>query len=96
MAILYITEYTALTPAGTAVEPAVAEQTVAIGATTAPSSAFNTQTSAVRISTDAICSVKFGTTPVATTGSKRMAIGESFLVSVPANKSQKVAVIVNT
>jgi hypothetical protein len=78
-------------------EPAVAEQTVAIGAGSVQSNAFNAATIAVRISADAVCSIKFGTNPTASATTRRIAanvVGEYF--GVPAGQAFKVAVITNT
>lgn len=84
MAVLYITEYASLggqVPA--ALEPALAIQTVAIGATALLSAAFNLQTRIVRLHSDTICSVKFGpatpsaSTPVATANTTRLATNQT-------------------
>lgn len=90
MAVLYITEY--LGP--TAVDPPLAEQTVAIGGTSAQSSAFNANTRYIRIHTDAICSVLVGSNPTATATKKRMAAGQTEYVAVAG--AHKIAVITNT
>jgi hypothetical protein len=107
MATLYVTEFRGIgqEPAlrtwgnGPALmqfaqQPPVAEQTVAIGATSAQSNAFNSATNMVRISTDAICSVLFGNNPTATAGSARMAAGQTEYFAV--GPGMKVAVITNT
>lgn len=102
MAVLFITEYArqGRDAAGyglvVAEEPPVANQTVAIGGTSAQSSAFNASTYFVRIHTDAICSIEFGTDPTASTTTRRMAAGATEMFAVPAGKSYKVAVITNT
>lgn len=78
MAVAYICEYAtaAWTTAGglpSGQEPALAEQTVAIGAA-APSAVFNAKTRFVRVHVDAICSIKFGPAgTVAATTNKRLA-----------------------
>jgi hypothetical protein len=75
--------------------PPIAEQTVAIGMTTAASTnAFTTRTRFVQIHTDAVCSIAFGVAPVATTSNQRLAANETRFVTV--NAGDKVAVIVNT
>jgi hypothetical protein len=102
MAVLYITEFSDLaqTIRGAAdfpQEPALAEQTVAIGAGSVQSSAFNAATTYVRIAADAVCSITFGTNPTATATKRRIAAnvpGECF--GVPVGQSYKVAVITNT
>jgi hypothetical protein len=58
------------------------------------SSAFGSRTKLVRIETDSICSIAFGSNPTATTARMRMAADtvEYFVV----NSGDKVAVIANT
>lgn len=99
MAKLYISEYTRM-PTDTRVsvptgaEPAIATQAVAISGTSAQSAAFNTNTRFIRVHTDAICSVKFGASPTATTDDARLAANQTEFFGVVAG--QKVAVITNT
>lgn len=101
MATLYISEYAN----GAAsdgqlsnflMEPAIAEQTVAIAAGSAQSAAFNPTTRFVRLRTDAICSVRFGTNPTATAANARMPVGSEVVMGVPQGLTYKVAVITNT
>jgi hypothetical protein len=102
MAVVYITEYARQGSDAmghglvVAEEPPVANQTVAIGATTAQSSAFNASTTFVRVHTDAICGIEFGTNPTATTTTRRMPAGGTEYFAVPMGKSYKLAVITNT
>lgn len=101
MAVLYITEYAqpavfSGNPAQIAMEPANADQTVAIAGSSAASSAFANTTNLVRLETDAICSVKFGTAPTATATTRRMQAGDIEYFGVPVGASYKVAVITNT
>ena len=102
MAVLYITEYAEMQigPAGRAgqmpMEPPLAEQTVAIGGTSTASAAFNAKTRFVRLHTDAICSVLFGTAPTAAATNGRMAANQTEFRAVPLGASYKVAVITNT
>lgn len=101
MATLYISEYAngALTDgqlSNYVMEPAVVEQTVAIAAGSAQSAAFNPTTRFVRLRTDAICSVKFGTNPTAAATNSRMPAATETIVGVPQGLSYKVAVITNT
>lgn len=101
MAVLYISEYehTGSRPTDTttiAAEPAVTDQTVAIGGSSTASSAFNANTNYVRIHTDAICSIQFGTAPTATATTKRLAANQTEYFAVPKNGSYKVAVITNS
>lgn len=112
MATLYITEFQAIGYAGgptwaagtngptqAAQQPAVANQTVAIGGASVASAAFNAATTLVRLHTDSICSIAFTlpgstTDPVATATSARMAANQTeYFGVVPGTK---VAVITNT
>lgn len=102
MAILYITEYAgvARTQIGGNYSalpacPPVAEQTVAIGGSTASSAAFNAATTMIRVSTDAICSVRVGgTAPAATAVTGRMPANTTEYFGV--TPGDKIAVISNT
>lgn len=99
MATLYISEYAFQAVTGgysiaAAFEPAIATQTVSIGGSTTQSSAFNANTRFVRLHTDAICSVAFGSNPTATTSKMRMAANQTEYFAV--NAGDKVAVITNT
>lgn len=73
--------------------PPIAEQTVAIGAGSVQSAAFNSGTSFVRVHADAVCSIAFGSNPTASATTMRLAAGavEYFSV-VPGHK---IAVITN-
>ena len=99
MATLYIAEF-AFIPrqTGDGVQIAqmapIAEQTVAIGAGSTASSAFNAATRFIRLHTDSICSIAFGASPTATTTNARMAANTTEYFAVTA--AQKVAVISNT
>lgn len=99
MATLYVSEYSQAGTAGpgmlpVAAEPGATTQTVAIGGTSAQSSAFGTTTRFVRVHTDAICSIAFGSNPTATTAKLRMAANQTEYFAVRAG--DKVAVISNT
>lgn len=99
MAKVYISEYTRMptdtrVPVPAGAEPAIATQTVAIGAGSVQSSAFNTNTRFIRLHTDAICSVKFGANPTATANDARLAANQTEFFGV--NAGDKVAVITNT
>jgi hypothetical protein len=107
MATLYITEFKGAAQqvgerswgAGPGVvsfaaQPPLAEQTVAIAGSSAQSNALSANTYLVRVSTDAICSVLFGSNPTATTASARMAAGQTEYFGVAPG--MKVAVISNT
>lgn len=106
MAVLYITEYAELSvgPAGRIgqmpKETPVAEQTVAIGAGSVQSAAFNAKTRFIRVHTDAICSILVGTNPTATATSGRMAAGQTeyrdVVDGIKSGTAFKIAVITNT
>lgn len=102
MATIYITEYTELGWVGAfgnklammPVEPAVADQNVAIGSSSAASAAFNAATKFIRVNTDSACSIAIGATPVAVATAHRLAANETdYYVVTPG---QKLAVITNT
>ncbi len=100
MATLYITEFSkpALTVNGlipaAAMQNVVAEQTVAISGSSTASAAFSASTTFVRVHTDAICSIKYGTSPVATAASARLPADGAEYFGV--NAGDKIAVISNT
>lgn len=102
MAVLYITEFQGLgqdisgRPAQIGLQPPVAEQTVAIGASASTSTAFTNQTNMVRLHTDAICSVEFGTSPTATSTKARMNQNQTEYFTVPRGQAYKVSVITNS
>lgn len=102
MAILYIAEYSRAADNSLggfnqiADEASLqAEQTVTF-TTTTQSSAFNAATRFVRIHTDSICHILFGTNPTATTGKKRMAANTTEYFAVPPGASYKVAAVTGT
>ena len=101
MATLYVTEFSdeGQSVRGAiqiAAEPELASQTVSITGSNAASAAFNAATIYVRIHTDAICSIAFGTTPVATAAKRRLAADQTEYFGVPVGGSYKVGVILNT
>jgi tetrahydromethanopterin S-methyltransferase subunit C len=107
MAFLYVTEYAtiAIMQAGRQTqvpqEPPLVEQAIAITAGSTQTAAFNAKTGLVRVHTDAICGVTFGTNPTATVqsaglGSGRMAIGQTEYHGVPLGAAFKAAVIATT
>lgn len=76
-------------------EPALVVQTpVAIGGGSVQSAVFGETTRFVRVHTDAICSVKFGASPTATTSDARMAANSTEYFGVVPG--QRLAVIANT
>lgn len=95
---VYIREYADVAVLATTVgqagaEPAVADQKLTLSGSTA-SSAFNVNTKMVRIHTDEIISVKFGTAPTAAATDARMAANTTEFFGVQPN--HKVAAITNT
>lgn len=97
MAAIFITEYERLARSGdgplvmAGQEPAVANQTVAVGGASAQSAAFNDRTTFVMIHTDTACHILFGVDPTAVVTAHRMGAGETRFYGVSAK--QKVAVI---
>jgi hypothetical protein len=102
MAVLFVTEFArqARDASGYGMvvgeEPPAAQQTVAIGATSTQSAAFNAATRFVRLHADAVCSVEFGASPTATATSRRLAANQTEYFGIPPNGTYKVAVITNT
>ena len=105
MTKLYVSEYARMTqasgPGNTVVqapeEPPLATQVVDYTAGAASSAAFNAKTRFVRLHTDAICSVAFGASPVATTAFPRLAAGQTEYRGIPTDGSAaKVSAITNT
>lgn len=101
MSKLYVTEYQLLAPIEGSValipkEAPLAEQVLDYSGGAASSAAFNKATTFVRIHTDAICSVLFGTAPTATTSTQRLAAGTTQWHGVPPNGAFKVSAITNT
>ena len=97
MAFLYVTEFERPRNqwVNIANAPPIVDQTpVAISGTSAQSAAFNKQTAMIRVETDSVCSIAFGTNPTATTSNMRMNAGDCEYFSVQPN--QKIAVILNT
>jgi len=99
---LFVTEYTeihigAAGRVGQApIEPPLAEQTIAIAAGSAQSAAFNAATRMVRLHTDVVCSVSFGTNPTASVANQRLAANQTEYKGIPVGQSFKVAVITNS
>lgn len=101
MAVLYITEFRDIGGIANfnvpiAAQPQLVNQTVAIGGASTASSTFGANTSMVRLHTDAICSIQFGTSPTATSSTARMAANQTEYFAVPIGASYKVAVISNS
>lgn len=99
MASLYVTEYAEAGGVSGGVVPVakVPENTVqklTISGSSGASSAFGSNTYMIRVHTDAICSVAFGSAPTATSGSTRMVAGQTEYFFV--KPGHKIAVISNT
>jgi hypothetical protein len=100
MAAAYISEYVTVGVPGpdgvsfqAPVEPAIAEQLVAISGSSTQSAAFNSQTRMIRVNVDSVASLAFGLNPTATTSIKRLSAGQTEYFCV--NGGSKVAVISN-
>jgi len=94
-ATLYVSELTGGAPSGLQVasQPALVEQTVAIGGSATQSSAFSGDTKLIRVHTDAICSIKIGANPTATAASARMSADSTEYFYV--RPGDKISVITN-
>lgn len=98
MAVLFISEFPAFSSDALSqmgCEPS-SDQTVAIGGSSTASTAFKNNTQIVRLNTDVICSVSFGTSPTATATTKRLSANSTEYFQVPLGAAYKVAVITNT
>jgi len=98
--LLYVTEFNAgggvsNFPLSAAQQTPVAEQQVNYAAGSTQSNTFNINTTLVRIHTDSICSIEFGTNPTATITKARMAANQTEYFSIPPNSGWKVAAIIN-
>ena len=102
MPTLYITEFASL---GTnerdglfavPLVPSLADQTIAIGASSVQSAAFNAAARVVRVAADKTCSIKFGASPTATTSTMRLEAGAVEYFAVTPASGMKIAVIENT
>ena len=88
--------------AGTcAAVPPIAEQTISTSGSSAQSNALNAATQMVRLHAATIVSVAFGLNPTATTGSMRMAAGQTEYFRLPSSNGRatagyKIAAIDNT
>lgn len=77
-------------------EPPIANQTVAVTAGSVQSAPFNALTRFVRVSTDVVCSIEFGTNPTATATTRRMPANTTEYFAVPQGASFRLAAITNT
>ncbi|HEX8838265.1 MAG TPA: hypothetical protein VF748_15085 [Candidatus Acidoferrum sp.] len=104
MAKLYISEYSTYgvdpnTGEAVGKEPSLDQAPVTVGAGSLQGAAFSASTRLVRIHTDVICSIVFGTpggpnNPVATANNKRLAANQTEYFAV--SPGDTVAVITNT
>lgn len=96
-ATLYLTEFVGAPPNSVyyqaAKTPFAASQTVAVGVSSAQSSAFGSTTGLIRVHCDVVCNVSIGgTNPTATTSLMRMAAGATeYFVVKPGDKLAVIA-----
>lgn len=94
MAAVYIGEVQSIRMGGPAIQfPLIKEQVVAITASSTQSQVFSDNTFFIRVHTDAICSIKIGLNPTATTSTMRLAANQTEYFGVSPN--QQIAVIQN-
>lgn len=102
MASLYISEFRlegadAIGSSAQVVKaPATTTQKVTITGASAQSATLDASTTLVRVQSDAICSILFGTNPTATASDMRLAADQAEYFSVPENSGLKIAVISNS
>jgi hypothetical protein len=99
---LYITEYSDLAKdrigyhVAAGLEPAIAEQEIAVGGVSTASAAFNEKTAFVMVHAEEACHLKFGAASgsvTAVTTAHRMAAGETRYYGVQPGGYLKLAVI---
>jgi len=102
VATLYIREYQTIASPGpdfngmqAGLEPGVDQAPLVFTGGVQQSVAFAGTTRFVRLHTDSICSVLFGTAPVAAVTNSRMAANQTEFFGVQAGASLKVSVIAN-
>src|SRR5690349_20676372 len=96
MAKLTVTEYAATGQAAghpqAPQEPAITDQQVDFTSGVAPSSAFGSSTTLVRLYSDTACNIKFGANPTATTANQPLAANvETFRAVRPGDKVSVIA-----
>jgi hypothetical protein len=102
MAVLYVAEFQFMgqVPSASgqmAQQAPLAEQTASIGGSSATlTNPFNAKTAFIRVHTDAICSIKVGASPTATTSTARMAANQTEYFGVPVGAGWNIAVISNS
>lgn len=99
MSNLYISEYPdagyATSGSSVPAEPSF-DQVVAFTGTPGASAAFKNNTKFVRIHTDGIASILFGTAPTAAITNKRLTAGQTEYYVVPVGAQYKISAITNT
>ena len=98
MAVMFIGEFnnivqTAMGRMQIVKAPPIAEQTVAIGAGSVQSAAFNAATVAIRVHVDVAASIAIGLNPTASLTTARLAAGQTEYFGV--TPGDKIAVIAN-
>lgn len=101
MATVYISEhedYGQVTQSGIIPAATLTAHIVSVTATASLSSAFSSAARVIRIHTDTVCSVSFGTAPSATASSPRMAGGQTEYFFLPAttNTTFRISTITNS
>ena len=102
MPTLYITEFSGIQPdpySGSVVAaavPSVADQTVAIGASSTQSAVLNAATRLIRVVSDVNCFTKIGVNPTASAETLRLVADSPEYFAVPAKSDYKIAVISET
>ncbi|SRR6266404_1877926 len=101
MSTLYVSEYIDVMhgpgEVGVGVEPSTDQSPLTFTATHAESAAFAANTKLVRIHTDGIASIKFGTAPTAVANTnKRMTAGQTEYFAVPMGTALKVSAVTST
>jgi hypothetical protein len=102
MATVYVTELSFMGVDQTGISspvpmmPPTAEQTVAVTGASVQSNRLNNSTALVRICSDVVCSVAFGTNPTALTTSMRIPANIPVDFCVPRGAGFRVAVIANS
>lgn len=74
-------------------EPPLADQTVSIGAGSLQSNTLNASTRICRLHTTANCHIQVGTSPTASSSTRRMVADSTEFICVPENSALKIAVI---
>lgn len=100
MAKLYVTEFSAQhtdqgRPVPVAYCPLITNNNVAITGGSVQSAVFSKNTNIIRVHSDAICSIKIGLNPTATTDDARFAQNQTEYFGFEAGQGFQIAVIQN-